>query len=365
MSEEEEGEVTRHRDSADYVPCGSASPILSATRCPTIAASPGRWRGAATTSTCSRRASRSRSCRRRTATASTTCSSRAAPGCCAATRAPGCGSSPRASSTCPSARRMTKEIARLDPDVLHVQWLGLPRYDLRWLEAVGRERPVVFTAHDVLPRRTADKVDLWRRVFNTVDRVVVHGAGAVEQLAELGVDRARIVRIPHPVFEPAREIAPPQGPTLVFFGLIRRSKGLDLLISALPAIAEDVPDVRLIVAGDPIEPAEPFQELARELECRRADRVASALSRRRRDRRRHGGGGRRRASLPPHRIVGRAGDRARLRPAGGGDGRRFARRHGPRARRRRGRPAGGSRSARRGVRAPAATPNRHRHDARR
>ncbi len=165
----------------------------------------------------------------------------------------------------PSARRMTREIARLDPDVLHVQWLGLPRYDLRWLEAIGRQRPVVFTAHDVLPRRTADKVDLWRRVFDTVDRVVVHGAGAVDQLAELGVDRARIVRIPHPVFEPSRAIAPPVGPTLVFFGLIRRSKGLDLLIRALPAIAEDVPDVRLIVAGDPIEPAEPFQDLARQL----------------------------------------------------------------------------------------------------
>ncbi len=141
----------------------------------------------------------------------------------------------------PSARRMTKEIARIDPDVLHVQWLGLPRYDLRWLRAVQRERPVVFTAHDVLPRRTADKVDLWRRVFSTVDRVVVHGAGAVEQLAELGVDRGRIVRIPHPVFEPARKIGPPQGSTLLFFGLIRRSKGLDLLIRALPAIAERRP----------------------------------------------------------------------------------------------------------------------------
>jgi glycosyltransferase involved in cell wall biosynthesis len=60
-------------------------------------------------------------------------------------------------------------------------------------------------------------------------------------------------------------MAPPHGSTLVFFGLIRRSKGLDLLIRALPTIARDVPDVRLVVAGDPIEPAEPFQELAREL----------------------------------------------------------------------------------------------------
>jgi glycosyltransferase involved in cell wall biosynthesis len=162
----------------------------------------------------------------------------------------------------PNARRLRKEIARRDPDVFHAQWLGLPRYDVRWLEAVARERPVVFTAHDVLPQRTEGKVDLWRRVFSTVDRVVVHGAGAVDRLAALGVDRARIVRIPHPVFTPQREIQPPQGSTLLFFGLLRASKGLDLLIRALPLVADQVPDVRLVVAGDPIEPAKPLRKLA-------------------------------------------------------------------------------------------------------
>ena len=265
----------------------------------------------------------------------------------------------------PSARRLKKEIARLDPDVLHVQWLGLPRYDLRWLEAARRERPVVFTAHDVLPRRTADKLDLWRRVFSTVDRVVVHGAGAVEQLAELGVDRAKIVRIPHPVFTPSREIAPPQGPTLLFFGLIRRSKGLDLLIRALPAIAEQVPDVRLVVAGDPIEPAEPYQELARELGVAERidwrlrflaeDEIADVMEE----------AARRRAPLPGDRVVGRARDGARPRAAGGRDGRRLARRHRSRVRRRRGRPAGGSRRARGSVRRAAARARRDRRDARR
>jgi glycosyltransferase involved in cell wall biosynthesis len=165
----------------------------------------------------------------------------------------------------PSARRLQKEIKRLDPDVVHVQWLGLPRYDIRWLEAVRRDRPVVFTAHDVLPRRTENKVDLWRRVFSTVDRVVVHGAGAVDQLAALGVDRDRIVRIPHPVFTPKRELWPAAGTTLLFFGLIRQSKGLDLLVRALPLIADQVADVRLVVAGDPIESVEPLRKLATEL----------------------------------------------------------------------------------------------------
>lgn len=167
----------------------------------------------------------------------------------------------------PSVHRLQRKVASIDPDVLHVQWLGIPRYDLRWLEAAARERPVVFTAHEVLPRRTEGKVELWRRVFATVDRVVVHSEQAVDRLADLGVDRARVVLIRHPVFAPpaGRVIGPPRGTTLLFFGLIRASKGLDLLLRALPAIAEKVPNVRLVVAGDPIEPVESLQQLATDL----------------------------------------------------------------------------------------------------
>jgi glycosyltransferase involved in cell wall biosynthesis len=173
----------------------------------------------------------------------------------------------------PNARRLRTEIARIAPDVLHVQWLGLPRVDLRWLEASAKVRPVVFTAHDVLPRRTEKKVELWRRVFATIDRVVVHGEGAVDEIEALGVDRGKIVRIPHPVFPPppGRELRPPTGSTLLFFGLIRASKGLDLLVRALPLVADQVPDVRLVVAGDPVEMVEPVQKLARDLGV--ADRI--------------------------------------------------------------------------------------------
>jgi glycosyltransferase involved in cell wall biosynthesis len=166
-----------------------------------------------------------------------------------------------------SVRRLRRKLQELDPDVLHIQWLGLPRYDLRWLEEAARERPVVFTAHDVLPRRTAEKVDLWLRVFGAVDRVVVHGSSAVERLEALGVEPGRIVRIPHPVFPPppGRELRRPAGTTLLFFGLLRRSKGLDLLLRALPQIVEQVPEARLVVAGDALEPVEPLRTLASEL----------------------------------------------------------------------------------------------------
>ena len=46
--------------------------------------------------------------------------------------------------------------------------------------------PSVFTAHDLLPRRTADKRELWRRLLSRFDRVVVHTERGREALRELG-----------------------------------------------------------------------------------------------------------------------------------------------------------------------------------
>jgi glycosyltransferase involved in cell wall biosynthesis len=151
----------------------------------------------------------------------------------------------------PSVLRLLRRVGRLDPDIVHVQWLPRPELDLRWLRRVADERPVVLTAHDVLPRR-AQALRVWPDVLETAERVIVHSRRAVAQLVELGLGRERIAQIPHPVF-PGEELPPPSGRTLLFFGLIRDYKGLDVLLEALPAI----PRARLVVAGDPLDPVEP------------------------------------------------------------------------------------------------------------
>src|SRR5207247_10194534 len=110
------------------------------------------------------------------------------------------------------------------------------------------ERPVVLTAHDVLPRRRR-AVPVWPDVLETAERVVVHSERAVEQLVELGLGRERIARIPHPVFE-AEPLPPPAGRTLLFFGLIRDYKRLDVRLQALP----EVRHARLLLAGAPPDP---------------------------------------------------------------------------------------------------------------
>ncbi len=55
--------------------------------------------------------------------------------------------------------------AAAKPDVLHVQWFGAPELD-RWL--FRPRSPVVFTAHDIIPRRTASKIGMWKSALRPV-----------------------------------------------------------------------------------------------------------------------------------------------------------------------------------------------------
>jgi glycosyltransferase involved in cell wall biosynthesis len=171
----------------------------------------------------------------------------------------------------PSTLRLLRRVRALRPDIVHVQWLGIPRYDVHWLRRLSGRFATVLTAHDVLPRRERN-LGAWGVALAAVDRVVVQSERAVEQLAAFGVPRDHLVRVPHPVF-PGPETGPPSGSTLLFFGLLREYKGLDVLIRALPAIAERVPGVRLVVVGDVADPATGARAQALAAELGLVDRV--------------------------------------------------------------------------------------------
>jgi glycosyltransferase involved in cell wall biosynthesis len=139
-------------------------------------------------------------------------------------------------------------------DVLHVQWFAAAPLD-RWIfRARG---PLVFTAHDLLPRRTVSREKLWRELFERFDRIVVHSTRGLETLASFGVEGDRLRLIPMPVFpsDPPRQ---DDGRTLSCLGLIRPYKGLGDAIEA----AKRVEGARLLVAGEALEPVEPYRAAA-------------------------------------------------------------------------------------------------------
>ncbi len=142
-------------------------------------------------------------------------------------------------------------------DVVHFQWLDVP-----WLDrAVLPRRPLVLTAHDLLPREPRPgQVRAQRRLYDALDALVVHSQYGRRQLVEaLGVDPGKVRVIHHGAFEHltrfAGERALPvelqavRGPVALFFGLLRPYKGLDTLLAAWRAAAGAVDGAELWIVG--------------------------------------------------------------------------------------------------------------------
>jgi glycosyltransferase involved in cell wall biosynthesis len=158
-------------------------------------------------------------------------------------------------------------------DIVHWQWLTVQPVDAYLLPP---KRPRILTAHDILPREPRPgQIAATRRLLDKMDAVVVHsehGAGRLRD--ELGLDADRIRVIPHGAFDyltqlPDEKALPPElaaveGPVVLFFGLLRPYKGIDVLIEAF----HEIEGAELWVVGMPRMPIEPLMELAAEIRGR-------------------------------------------------------------------------------------------------
>jgi glycosyltransferase involved in cell wall biosynthesis len=146
-------------------------------------------------------------------------------------------------------------------DVVHFQWLAVQHLDRHLLprgrSAAGAHRPLVLTAHDILPREPRPgQLRAQRRLYERFDAIVVHSEQGRRRLTgELAVDPARVHVIPHGVFEhlasgtAVADTAPLETdkPVVLCFGLMRPYKGIDLLLEAWA----EVDDAELWIAGMP------------------------------------------------------------------------------------------------------------------
>jgi glycosyltransferase involved in cell wall biosynthesis len=112
---------------------------------------------------------------------------------------------------------------------------------------------VVALCHNVLPheRRPGD-VPLMRALLRRADAAVVHSAEQAELAAALTTTPAHAATMPLHLplggrSEPASGGPRPVRHRLLFFGMVRRYKGLDILLRALVEVR---PDVSLTVAGE-------------------------------------------------------------------------------------------------------------------
>jgi glycosyltransferase involved in cell wall biosynthesis len=155
----------------------------------------------------------------------------------------------------------------LSADVVHYQWLTMPTLDAHLLPP---KRPRLLAAHYILPPSPSRRqTKLARRLFTRMDAVIAHSEhGATRLRDEVGLDPSRVRVIPHGAFDyltrlptekplPA-ELEGAEGPVILFFGLLRPYKGLDLLLEAFA----QVKGAELWIVGNPRMDVAPLRAAA-------------------------------------------------------------------------------------------------------
>jgi glycosyltransferase involved in cell wall biosynthesis len=124
----------------------------------------------------------------------------------------------------------------------------------------------IVECHNIMPheRGLPDRL-LLGYAFSPVDSFITHSAEDRARLLEAvpGKD-VRVAMLPiHGAF--ARPVASRRdGRRILFFGLVRKYKGLDVLLRAMPRVLARV-ECRLLVAGEFYDPLEKYQKIIREL----------------------------------------------------------------------------------------------------
>jgi len=174
--------------------------------------------------------------------------------------------------------KTARRIVRDRPDVLVFKyWMPFFAPSLGSIVRYVRRRGIkaVAVVDNAIPheRRPGDRL-LSRFLLSACDGLIVMSESVERDVRSLGVQRP-VVRIAHPIYDifgiapPAEEARsqldlPQDVPVLLFFGFIRRYKGLHVLLQAMPHVLSTLPDAQLIVAGEFYEDAAPYRKLIAE-----------------------------------------------------------------------------------------------------
>jgi len=151
--------------------------------------------------------------------------------------------------------------------ILHFQWLSHPDeeyYFLRLLQFLGFK--IVYTAHNVVPHDNyhSHVISDLGRIYRTVDRIIVHAERNKAELArDFCIDPGKICVIPHGNYDMFYQEPPtPKGvarsrlripqskKVILFFGVIRRYKGLEYLVEAFGRLMSKDKAAILLIVGE-------------------------------------------------------------------------------------------------------------------
>ena len=126
---------------------------------------------------------------------------------------------------------------------------------------------VVLTVHDVSSfSNSSNSLIIANMIYKLTDRIITHNQFSKSELVNVNADLSSYISIvPHGNYIPfiniqfnkeksRKQLAIPNNRrVLLFFGMIKKVKGLEILLSALKGVVKENPDVLLVIAGKPWE----------------------------------------------------------------------------------------------------------------
>lgn len=173
--------------------------------------------------------------------------------------------------------RTIGRVRRFVPDVVLLEWwnpvlgpaLG---FIARRLRAAGFK--TVYECHNVLPHEShVIDLPLTSWAFSPANHFIVHSESDKSILLKTFPDKhVGVAPLPSPDFFEGNT-SDRRGHNILFFGLIRAYKGLEILLRAMPAVLKRVPDCRLVIAGEFYEDKAKYLRIIDELGIIEAVRV--------------------------------------------------------------------------------------------
>lgn len=157
------------------------------------------------------------------------------------------------------------------PEIIHLHnCIGVLDFlGIRYLRTLGI--PVILTAHEPDPDKSLTAVD-WAR-YRAANVIIVHALNGIRDLVRGGIEVEKISRVHHGNYLhlcPRSDLSPKDARrrvglrsndrVMLFFGTVAPYKGLDILIEAFAQMASDEPNLRLVIAGEPLEDFAPYRK---------------------------------------------------------------------------------------------------------
>lgn len=148
-------------------------------------------------------------------------------------------------------------------DIVHVQWYIFSPLDWKYHKLLRKRGiKVVTTIHDLLPfdKKFYD-YHFHKKIYASSDKVISQAhMNKLKLIKDYGVDKDKIVYIPHGHYMEYAESATKEEsleylriidnrPIILFFGQIKKVKGVAVLITAMKDVVKKFPNVLCIIAG--------------------------------------------------------------------------------------------------------------------